>query len=325
MSAGPSLYATRRADALSALVVVSHIVFTYAPVYLAAALGPGPAWIGLWLWFGLCQNGLINLMHECAHKLTFQRSWANEWLGRSVLAPLVLTDFSEYRERHWDHHRHLGTVRDPKLVYHTDIRGMKFARLALRCATGMEALKRLTERPPQEASESTSPKRATLSARLVLAQGIFSGSLLLVAWLAQGSFGAALYSACAAYVLIYGYGTASVTVFAAAIRAIAEHQQGDEPALTEQGAALRNIRCNAFTRLVLGAYGFAEHASHHMHPAVPYYHLPALTTELARQSSPFAAQRGYIATIARLVTPGAASSLQRPGQSTDAPAGPPAT
>jgi fatty acid desaturase len=312
MSAAPSADTARRADALSALVVVSHIVFTYAPVYCAAALGPGPVWIGLWLWFGLCQNGLINLMHECAHKLTFRRSWANEWLGGVVLAPLVLTDFSEYRERHWEHHRELGTARDPKLVYRTDIRGMKFARLALRCATGLEALKRLTERPPQEANESAGPKRAALSLRLVFTQGVFSGSLLLVAWATQGAFGAALYSAFAAYVLVYGYGTASVTVFAAAVRAIGEHQLGDEPGLTEHSAALRNLRCNAFTRLVLGAYGFGEHASHHRHPAVPYYRLPALSAELAQHDPAFVAQRGYIATIVSLVAPRAASSQQRP-------------
>ena len=94
-----------RPDLHSAIVTVAHIAITYLPVYVAAASEPSAVLVVYWLLVGLLQNGLINLMHECAHKLAFQRPWLNEALGGWVLAPLVLTDFDQYRKRHWDHHR----------------------------------------------------------------------------------------------------------------------------------------------------------------------------------------------------------------------------
>lgn len=304
---------SRRSDARSALVVLAHFALSYLPVYLAAATQPGPLWIGLWLWFGLCQNGVINLMHECAHKLAFRRPWANDLLGGLLLAPLVLTDFREYRERHWDHHRQLGTVRDPKLVYRTDVRGVHLLLLVARCAIGLEALRRLTERPEQAAGGEANGKRAGLSLRLVLAQALFLASIFGVAWAAHGELFASLLAAVGAYAVIYGYGTASLTVLAAALRAIAEHQVGDHAPLTDGDAALRNFRCNPFTRLVFGAYGFGEHATHHKSPGVPYYHLPVLTAELAARDPNFAPTRGYVGMLVRLVALPARSTAVQPG------------
>jgi len=293
---------TWRSDAQSGLLIFAHFAFSYVPVYLAAATGPGLHWIALWLWFGLCQNGVINLMHECAHGLAFKRAGLNDLLGNWLLAPLVLTNFGEYRKRHWDHHRYLGSLRDPKLVYRTDVRGTRVLLLALRCAVGLEALRRLTERPPQAAEDEVKEKGAGLSLRLVLVQAGFCASIFAVAWAAHGALGAALVAAVGAYVAIYGYGTASLTVLAAALRALAEHQIGERAPLVEGDAALRNFHCNAFTRLVFGAYGFGEHAAHHKQSNVPYYQLPALVSELAAQDPRFAPTGGYIGTMVRLIT-----------------------
>jgi fatty acid desaturase len=289
-----------RSDVTSAVVVGCHFAFTYLPVYLAAATKPGLLWIGLWLWFGIAKNGLINLMHECAHRLVFRRSWANEFLGTSLLAPLLITDFESYRERHWEHHRHLGTAKDPKLVYHTDVRGFGIAKLFVRCLVGIEAVRRLTEKAP----ESDGPKQEKangLSLRTVIVQALFSASLLAVALLARRDAFSALVSAVLAYTLIYVYGLLSLTVFAAAVRAIAEHQR-DTAGDAERGdAALRNLRCNVFTRLALGAYGFGEHATHHTRPTIPYYELPRLTAELAREDSMMVPRSGYLSVVARIV------------------------
>jgi fatty acid desaturase len=297
---------TRRPDWQSALITLAHIAITYLPIYLAAAQGPSAWLIVYWLWFGLMQNGLINLMHECAHKLAFRSAWLNEGLGGRVLAPLVITDFASYRERHWDHHRWLGTQADPKLVYHTDIRGPRLWMLVLRCAVGIEVVRRLTESPPANDDGGTtaaSGKSGGLSLRLVLTQAVFAASIAGVALLAHRGdlFSAALATACA-YGGVYGYGSASVTVLAAALRAIAEHQVSGQDAATEGSAALRNLRCNALTRLLFGAYGFGEHATHHRRPGVPYYHLPQLTRELAANDAAFEPGTGYVGMIARLAT-----------------------
>jgi len=292
-------YLARRPDSFSALIAFAHLGITYAPVYLAAIAGPSPLLFVYWLWFGLMNNGVINLLHECAHKLTFARGWANDALGGYVLAPLVLTDFESYRRRHWEHHRHLGGDRDGKLVYRTSFRGRAVFGILGRSLVGVEAIRRLTERP-KDASGEAEAKRAGLSLRLIGAQSAFLASVALVSFRTHDDWRIALLSAALAYGFVYAYGLGSLTVFAAALRAIAEHKRSQSDVLSEGEAALRNLRCNAFTRLLMGAYGFGEHATHHMEPAVPYYRLLPLTEAMAQHDPRLAMGPGYIATLIRL-------------------------
>jgi fatty acid desaturase len=291
---------TRRSDARTALVTFTHIGFTYLPVFLTAALKLDARVLLFWLWFGFAKNGLLNLMHECAHKLCFRRAWANEVMGGFILAPLVLTDFEDYRERHWDHHRRLGTPADPKLVYRTDVRGWNALKLVLRCFFGMEAIRRLTEKPSEQAT-SSGPKHSTLSWRLVSVHLLLLSCLAIVAFLFQPSANMAFASVAVAYGFVYAYGLSSITILSAAIRAIAEHQTGLKNDLREGSAALRNLKCNFLTRLLFGAYGFSDHATHHHRPDVPYYQLPALTASISATDSAFAFGEGYLTTFVRLV------------------------
>lgn len=300
----------RRSDAVSAAGAFVHVAFVYLPVFLAAAVGPSPILVLFWLWFGLGKNGLINLMHECAHRLAFRRAWANELLGCYVLAPLVITDFESYRERHWEHHRHLGTARDGKVVYRSDIRGTRIMGLVVRCMLGVEAIRRLTERPPDTSGE-VGAKHATLSPRLVVAQLVLVSSLAVVAFLAHPDPRSAMLALGLAYGGVYGYGLSSVTVLAAALRAIAEHQIGRDAYKLEGEAALRNLSCNSLTRLLFGAYGFAEHATHHLQPGIPHYRLREVTARLAESEPSLLPKRGYLGTLLDLI-------LSRPPTGPDA-------
>lgn len=291
-----------RPDIVSLGVVISHLAFTYLPVALAAASAPGPILLLYWFWFGIAKNGLINLMHEAAHALVFRNVAANEFLGRWVLAPLVITEFGNYRERHWEHHAELGTAKDPKLVYRTDIRGLRLGGLVIRCFLGIEALKRLTEKPPGQ-QEKVVVKRATLSLPLTLTQAAFFAIIAGIAIATHATWGQRALATGLAYGGVYAYGLSSLTVLAAALRALGEHQDGNDPQCAMRGnAALRNLRCNALTRLFLGAYGFEHHATHHLRPAVPYYHLPELTAALGKDDPTLVARTGYLTVIALLAT-----------------------
>ncbi|PWT84249.1 MAG: hypothetical protein C5B56_15905 [Proteobacteria bacterium] len=288
----------KRPDAVSLLVVVSHLALVLAPAYLAAVLGPTWWLLGCWLWFGLTMNGLLNLMHEAAHCHVFHERGPNDLIGRWLLGPLALADFDGYRRRHWDHHRRLGEPDDPKTTYHTDIRGWRALALAVRCLTLAEAIAKFLH---QTKGDEDAPARGSSPAwmiRVAVFQSLFAGSLLAVAWSThRADLRGTLLSAALAYGFVYGYGLASVTVFAAALRAIAEHQPGPDPAAREGAAALRNFRCNPLTRLVLGAYGFAEHATHHLQPGIPYYHLRAATRDLAAADRTMAPVVGYWSTL----------------------------
>ncbi|HET6366591.1 MAG TPA: hypothetical protein VFG27_05155, partial [Pseudomonadales bacterium] len=62
-------------------------------------------------------------------------------------------------------------------------------------------------------------------------------------------------------------------------------------------AALRNLTCGPLARLIFGCYGFAEHATHHWKPAIPYYHLRAVTIDLAASDAHFAPRPGYVSIV----------------------------
>jgi fatty acid desaturase len=263
--------------------VCCHLSFVLAPVYLAAQAKPGARLVPLWLWFGLAMNGLLNLMHEAAHYHVFRARWGSDVLGRWILGPLAFADFDGYRRRHWEHHRHLGFDGDTKDAYLVGIRGWRLLALLARCLAVMEAFGKFRRQ-----WGSASGSRMWL-VRAGVFQTLFCGSLLVVA----RDFRTAVLAYCAIYV----YGLMSLTVFAATVRAIAEHQIGPDSAASAGRAALRNFSCNPLSRLLFGAYGFAEHATHHSEPAIPYYQLPRATTELARRDPAFAPSAGYISTL----------------------------
>lgn len=309
----------KRPEAVSTVVVGSHLLLVFAPVYAAAIL-PANGWLLVgWLAFGFLMNGLLNLMHEAAHYHVFRRRGANDLLGRWVLGPLAAADFDAYRQRHWDHHRHLGQPNDPKITYHIDVRGRRMLGLVLRCLLLVEAVHKFhhQRRDHDEPAPGNSP--AWLG-RTLLVQVLFAASLTAAAWVAgNAGFWPAVRHAALVYFFVYVYGLGSVTILAASIRALAEHQVAGPGDAHTGAAALRNFSCNSLTRLCFGAYGFGEHATHHQRPAVPYYRLPEATRILAETEASFAPTQGYLSTLRRLIArPRAANNaLAAGGSSTD--------
>ncbi len=307
----PSRFA-KRSDVASVAVVAAHVALVVAPIYVTAALGLGWWLIPCWLWFGLTMNGLLNLMHETAHYHVFTNRAANDLFGRWVLGPLSLADFDGYRQRHWDHHRRLGQPDDPKLTYHTDIHGGHLLSLAFRCLTLVEAARKFRHQTDTHDDEPAPGNSLAWVLRVLVVHALFAGSLLAVAWAThRPDFWAALLSAVVAYGFIYVYGLAGLTVFAASLRAIAEHQIGPDDAAHVGAAALRNFSCNPLTRLILGAYGFGEHATHHQQPGIPYYRLQTATAELAAKDPAMAPTHGYWSTLATLARRPAPTSPAR--------------
>lgn len=290
----------KRSDAKSWLIVTSHISLVMGAVFLAVWIGTSWWWIGLWLWFGLLMSGLLNLMHECAHYHVFQDRKGSDWLGHWVLAPLLLADFDGYRERHWKHHTHLGIDGDTKDAYLVDVRGFGLFRLLLQCLTLHTALGRFGKQ--LQPGDLEKVKRRDWMKRTVVVQVVFLASLLIVAGPMAGRnlWPSGLMAAGLAYGLIYGYGLASLTVYAATLRAIAEHQIEVGQSSETGRAALRNFQCGPVSWLIFGAYGFAEHATHHREPALAYYHLQRATEYLATTDHDLLPKHRYVSEILKL-------------------------
>lgn len=286
----------KRADWKSWLVTCAHLGLVLAPVYIAANSGWHWWWILAWAWCGILMNGLLNLMHECAHLHTFRKRELSDFWGRWILGPLALTDFDAYRRRHWEHHKHLGVTGDTKDAYLIDISRGRVFRMLLRCLVFLEALHKVGLQVGNGATKQTVDGRGAWVARTLAMQALFFGTILLAAlgFGQRALWPNAVIIAVAAYGGIYVYGLATLTVFMANLRAIAEHQLESGESSEHGSAALRNFRCGWISWLVFGAYGFAEHATHHLEPGIPYYHLPSSTLELAKEDASLLPTRGYV-------------------------------
>jgi fatty acid desaturase len=292
----------KRSDLRSLLIVFAHLALVLVPVYIAAYFRSVLLWIACWFLFGFLMNGLLNLMHECAHYHVFLARRGSDVLGRWVLGPLALADFDGYRRRHWKHHTHFGIDGDTKDAYLVDIHGTKLITFFVRCLILSEAWRKIRHQitEKEEKTEESFNSFHWLG-RAAGFQVLFWCSLLGIAgplagrpWL-QGVRTAAL-----AYVLVYVYGLASLTVFAATLRAVAEHQLSAGQSPTPRRGALRNFSCGPIAWLVFGAYGFAEHGTHHCEPSLPYYHLSEATMELAADDPEMAAKHHYLTALALL-------------------------
>jgi len=245
-------------------------------------------------------SGLLNLMHECAHYHVFRERAGSDLIGRWLLGPLLMADFDGYRERHWKHHVHLGVDGDTKSSYLVDIRSIGLVRLFVECLTLQAAVQKFRTQVSVESLEA-SPRTGWVK-RTALMQAGLLGILVLLAGPISGRvvWPWGLLTAGLAYGLVYVYGLGSLTVYAATLRAIAEHQKeaGQESATGR--AALRNFQCGPVAWLVFGAYGFAEHATHHREPALAYYHLPRATAYLAATDKELVPRYRYVTEILAL-------------------------
>jgi fatty acid desaturase len=267
---------------------------------VAAALGPGWNTVICWALFGISMNGVLNLMHECAHYHVFrERRWSDR-LGRSLIAPMVLADFDAYRRRHWDHHRFVGIEGETKNTYLIDIRGQQLFWFWCRCALMIEAVRKFVG---QTGARTESGGESLPIWRVVAFHLVFLTSLFAVSLEFNRSSGVEMAALCAlvAYGVVFLYGLASVTVFMAALRAIAEHHQYDDESAHRGFAALRNFSCNTFSRFVMGCYGFGEHYTHHQIPGIPYYHLKAAALEAAQSDPAAMARKGYFQVLGEII------------------------
>jgi fatty acid desaturase len=290
----------KRPDWVSASCIIAHAAVVFGPLFAAVTQPPGLWWVLCYLWFGTTVHGLLNLLHEAAHYHVFSSRAACDVLGRWVLGPLVFADFDAYRRRHWDHHRYFGSADDTKDAYLSPVRGRGLPALLWRCLTLKVAVRKWRLQTPGDADHLDRPAML----RTALVQAVFFAALLATAAVAgELSWTGALARTLVFYAVVFAYGLASLSPFVASLRTIAEHQPGSDGAPRYGRAVLRNFRCGLLERFVFGAYGFAEHATHHLHPAVPSYRLAALSR---RSEGDLRPPRGYLSTLAMLARNGAA-------------------
>ena len=291
-------YITKRSDYISLMIVIIHVVFVFFPIFFATYNGFSVITILSWLWFGIFVNGIINLMHETAHRLIFKKKKHCDIFGEFFLGPLLIADFNAYRDRHWVHHNKFGTSDDTKYIYLKQIKGLNLIKFLFECLILKEGIKKFFYQFKNKASNKIS---LFFLAKLALMQVFIITLIFLCLYFFTNQKGfEIIINLMLSYFFVYLYGLASLGVFFSSLRAIAEHQVNEVDKLNEMiigKAVLRNLKCNIFTNLIFGSYGFSEHATHHKNPGIPSYKLEKFRKIIQTQNEHMLPRKGYLETL----------------------------
>ena len=273
---------TRLDDRQSWRALAITLLSTAMPVALAAWF-----WSPWWVLPAIVlvatrQHALFVLAHEAAHHRLFARRGLNEFVGRAI-GGVTGIPMCAYRVVHRLHHNDLHGPSDPDMALHGGYpRGRAYLlRKLAGDVAGLTAWKTWryffglpgVSRPGPAGGrlrplDDTAPalRRAALHDRWT----VVACQMLIPLGLALVGGGDALLR----YAVLWLLPMATVLQVLLRLRAIAEHgapRRTDSPLL-----AARTHKVTALGRLFLFPHNVHHHIEHHLFPAVPQYHLPAL-------------------------------------------------
>lgn len=274
---------------LNDLRSVIAVALTAGLIALAVAFGVG-VWPSPWLALsvlviGVQQHALFILAHESAHYRLFRSRAVNDAVGRAIGMAGGIS-MCTYRVIHRLHHNNLYTDEDPDTAIHGGYpRGVGYLwkKLAQDLAGlnswktfayffGAPAINAETNRAARPLDD-TSPALRAGARRDRWAVLAFHIGAPLVA-LALGGW-----QALTQYLVLWLLPMLTVLQPILRLRAIAEHG-----AVADLSSPLTAARCNrtagslgnVLGRALLFPHHVNYHLEHHLYPAVPHYHLPAL-------------------------------------------------
>ena len=251
------------------------------------------------------QHALFVLNHDSAHYRLFSNRRLNDIAGR-LIGSSAGVSMCTYRVIHRLHHNNLYSVADPDIALNggyprgkryllkklaTDLSGLTayktysyfFGAPAINRETD-QASRPLDDTSPKLKAEARADRRGVVITQLTLP---------VVAFTAFGLTGLGLYA------LLWLTPMLTILQAILRVRAIAEH--GAPAGYESPLVASRTNFGNWLTRGVLFPHCVNFHIEHHLYPAVPHYHLPALHAELtARGMLAGAEVRDFAATWQRV-------------------------
>lgn len=301
---------TRLSTARSLLAIAHTFGLIALAVALAVATWPS-AWMLLSiLVIGIAQHGLFILAHEAAHYRLFPNRTANDRVGR-LIGMAGGVSMCTYRVTHRLHHNNLYTEEDPDTAIHGGYpRGRAYLLdKLLRDVAGLNAWKTFayffgspainaeTNREIRPLDDTSPQLRAAARADRLWVAG-FHVAAPLLAFALGGGRGLAMYLALWVVPLV------TVLQPILRLRAICEHGAAQD--LGSPLTAARTNRTwgtpgNRLARVFLFPHHVNYHVEHHLYPAVPHYHLPALHRLLLDKGALQAAEVRDFASTWRLV------------------------
>jgi len=289
-----------------------------AAVAFGVEVWPSP-WVALSvLIIGVQQHAMFILAHESAHYRLFRSRMANDAIGRAI-GMVSGISMCTYRVIHRLHHNNLYTEEDPDTAIHGGYpRGVAYLwkKLAQDLAGvnawktfayffGAPAINAETNRVARPLDD-TSPALRASARRDRWAVLAFQLAAPVVAFALGG------WQALAQYLVLWVLPLLTVLQPILRLRAIAEHG-----AVTDLSSPLTAARCNRTSgslpnllgRALLFPHHVNYHLEHHLYPAVPHYHLPALHRLLQSKGALAGAEVRDVVQTMRIVFAPRASSI----------------
>ena len=276
---------TRLSTARSLLSILHTFGLIAAALWLAMATWPSAWMLPSIVVIGIAQHGLFILAHEAAHYRLFANRAANDGVGRFI-GMVGGISMCTYRVTHRLHHNNLYTEEDPDTAIHggyprgkayllkklaQDLAGLN-AWKTFAYFFGAPAINADTNREIRPLDDTSPQLRAAARADRLWVAG-FHLVAPVAAFAAGGRLGLAIYA------VLWLLPLVTVLQAILRLRAICEHGAAQD--LTSPLTAARTNRSigsigNWLARLVLFPHHVNYHVEHHLYPAVPHYHLPAL-------------------------------------------------
>jgi fatty acid desaturase len=253
----------RIADARNVVTVLSVYLQSFGVIALAVWIDHPLTWVAAFLLMGRAFALFAILAHEAAHRLLFTRRWANDLVGRWLLAYPAFVAFDLYRRSHFAHHRDEMGPEEPDLDLYRSypIPRDSMRRKLTRDAVGISGWKNLKGLLLALRSSRGRP----VALRILAAQAV-----LLAGFTAVGRPELYLFLWLAPWMTVWRVINR--------LRAIAEH--GGMTRSKDRRATTHHVHQTAIARFCFVPYNTGWHLAHHVDMGVPFRNLPRLHQEL---------------------------------------------
>lgn len=230
-----------------------------------------PVW---WVYIITCLTvtsalvGLIALVHESFHDNLSSKE-INDFIARAFIAAPLLMDYDFERQIHLNHHKYLGTPKDPTIREYNCTAKKLWIRLILRLflVGSFYWIIRKRSLPQYWASHRISLARRFWNLFMISEQILILAMFMIISpW---------------AYLWNWFLPLILTSIFSS-IREFGEHKSFDN----FNEVCIASTHTNIIERLLISQFNFTHHAAHHLFPSVPYNHLPAFTKLFEKYSWP---------------------------------------